>query len=74
MNEYIKEGSNKIILDDQGRLNYNKKQLRKLYLLLSAQFHPDKHPNSPEPDEYKSKFQEIGNAYTTLIKIAPKTT
>jgi len=76
MNEYRREGSNKIILDDQGRLNYNKSQLRQLYFKLSLKFHPDKHPHSPKPkrDEYKSKFQKIGNAYTILLKIVPKTT
>ena len=70
MNEDIDEVSKKTKLIDQDKLNCT--QLKKLYKWLSLKFHPDKHPNSP--NEYKSKFQEIGNAYTTLLKIVPKTT
>jgi len=72
MNEDIDEVSKKTKLIDQDKLNCT--QLKKLYKWLSLKFHPDKHRNSPKPDEYISKFQEIGNAYTILLKIAPKTT
>ncbi|GLI64258.1 hypothetical protein VaNZ11_007460 [Volvox africanus] len=46
-------------------LGASKLDVKKAYRRLAMQWHPDKHPDNP--DEAKSKFQEIQKAYDSLM-------
>ena len=47
-------------------------QLKKQFLKLSAEYHPDKHPG--QVDKYTNLFQEINEAYKIILKYHYKTT